>query len=857
MQTEVPYMAMHRNLAWTRSGAVWAGWRVKGLAYAGRSVEEKTVVANMHRLLWRTMPAGESLAMGLVTNTSPASVVKRMLSRIPEQEWGQYGGWLSECEATLDTLEDIPLGRRSGYLFLPLSNAGWDAVREPARAALGRCRTMLNLPPARITPEQVEHRLHQADMVLQRLPAPFQLTPVSVAELVWIWQHAASRLVNSFPFEPNDETRALPASSRMISAPVIDVGGQSEFSRDERRRTNPLTNRFLKVTSPEQIDAGLSGASYQSMVALCGFPPNGVVFPGSEYLGRMDEADVLGVDWAVRIRKVARESALRKTAAAVAKINDQYDQREQAMTTGHHALDESGRLLSEYQQILENDPNEAEINHTTIIAVPGVDGPSAEAQAKKVQSWLSTYDFRSDRPIGSDQERLWTAMMPGVPAGLVTRSYEQRTTTGDLALAVPFVDATMGDSEGVLLGLNTMSPGLVSPLFVDVFNYSRSGRAANIAMTGVMGSGKSACLKTLALAIAMQGAQVLAIDRTPECEWGRLEKVIPGTAAIIDPVDPHYTMDALRTLGLAAGAEVQLDFLTCLTGLGPNTPLGANLALAMDPGYLGERGIGSTLAFLEHLESAECRLEGAKDLATRIRVHASRSYARVVFDRDLPIPPLDGSLLVFRTSGLELPLAQELEHEHQFAQMRGPKLFGRAYYALLMALTRKMAYLDRSRLTVQINDEASYVTSSPEAERAATEMLRESRRANCAIWAASQLATDLGSGEFRALFATRFAFRQADRAAAEASVEYLGFKPEDPQFAGLVQALVEDTSPVDPSTGKVMAGREGEAWIRCSNGSAGWAKVLLPSLPEHRAACLSDPPAQAKQPVLIGGGASG
>ncbi|WP_347350359.1 ATP-binding protein [Intrasporangium sp.] len=841
MPPEVPYTVMHRNLAWTRNGTVWAGWRIAGLPYGARGAGEKEAVADLHRLLLRTLPAGEALLLGLVITTCPVTVVQNMLTGIPETAWDEYPGWLEECEASFDTLEQYPLGSRVRYLYLPLANTGRDVLAEPAAAGLDRVRAALNLPPALIGPARVERRLQQAEMIMRRLPAPFRPTPVTVAETVWVWEHAAARWLRTDPFEPAGESRPHPVTARVLSAPVLDVGGRSDHDRTTVARLDPMRHRFLKVSTPALIDTGLEEASYQSMLALTGFPPNGMSFPGSEYLGRIDECGVAGVDWAVRLRKVDRQVALRKTASAVANLNDQYYQREHAVTTGEHALDESGRLLTDYQAILQNDPNEAELNHATFFAVPGPDGPTAQEQAKRLQRWFTAADCQTDRPAGTAQEQLWLAMLPGVARSGIVRAYEQKTTTSDLALAVPFVDAGLGDPGGTFTGLNITEPGLLAPLHLDLIRYSQNGIGGNLGITGQKGRGKSAFLKTMTLAVCLQGAQVLVIDRTPECEYGRLSQHVPG-GVLIDPAAPAYTMDPLQIFEPAQGAEILADFLVCLTGLGPNHDLGATLALALDPGYLRRQAIDTATGLLEHLESPACELPDAATVARRIRVHAGRGYARAVFEAGLPVPDLTGALVIFRTAGLELPSAGELSLTHQFDQLRGPKLFGRAYYALLMGVARIQAYRDRSRFTVVVADEASYVTSSPEAERSTLELVRESRRASFAVWLASQLVDDLGSPELRGLLETRVAFGQADRAAAAATLRWLGFTDTDPQFEPYARRLAEDISPIDPSTKRVMAGREGEAWISCANGTAGWAKMLLPAVPARRLACLSDPP---------------
>ena len=131
--SRVPYTDLTGQLAWTYSGRVWAGWRITTpLAYGERGVADKEKVADTHRMLWQSL-GGETVIQGLVTNIDPEVTVRRMLARHAPEVWESVPGALAEAEATLDQLQDIVLGERTFWLWVPLKNLGWDSFEGDHR----------------------------------------------------------------------------------------------------------------------------------------------------------------------------------------------------------------------------------------------------------------------------------------------------------------------------------------------------------------------------------------------------------------------------------------------------------------------------------------------------------------------------------------------------------------------------------------------------------------------------------------------------------------------------------------------------------------------------------------------------
>ena len=142
-----PTRSIARNLRWTRTGTVWADFLLRPLPYGFRPDKDKDTVRGYHQALLRALP-GESLLLGLCAGLDPAAVVDRMITGL---DLDDCPDWASECQATLQTLDEVGPGRRVFWLSVPLA-AGVARFREPLQAAAADLRDALALPRAGIRP---------------------------------------------------------------------------------------------------------------------------------------------------------------------------------------------------------------------------------------------------------------------------------------------------------------------------------------------------------------------------------------------------------------------------------------------------------------------------------------------------------------------------------------------------------------------------------------------------------------------------------------------------------------------------------------------------------------------------------
>lgn len=366
-----PSRSMAANLRWTRSGSVWADWLLTGLPYGLRPTKDKHGVRALHQALFRALP-GESLLLGINSGLDPAVVVSKMLDGVDLEDCPD---WVAECEATLDTLDHIGPGQRIYWLSVPLGDdKPSDRFTEPFKAATSDLRDRLGLPRAAVKLGDVERRLAQAARVSESIPGPFNPTPATPAQMVWLHQHAIRRGLFQdldLPGDGEDDVAAAllaPKTGAALGEPVLDEGGQSDLDPKSPARLNPISRRYLKVTDASSVAD--TEASYQSLMVISDVPDGGMVFPGSEVIGRIDESGI-DVDWAMRLSIRSSAAVASQNQRALRNLNEQYGQREGEVSHGLNMLDRVADDLAEYVSILESDKLEVEAQATMIFAVAG------------------------------------------------------------------------------------------------------------------------------------------------------------------------------------------------------------------------------------------------------------------------------------------------------------------------------------------------------------------------------------------------------------------------------------------------------------------------------------------------------
>ncbi|MGH3446519.1 MAG: ATP-binding protein [Nocardioidaceae bacterium] len=835
-----PARALAGHLMWTRSGTVIATWRLRGIEYGFRPDKDKIVARQLHQGLFRALP-GESALYGVRAGIDPAAVVSRMLADL---DLDACPAWVDECAATLDTLDELPLGERQYWLSVPLRSRNLAAMaRQVGQSALIWVHDALALPRSGVSEDDLATYAERARQIEMLIPAPFQPKPATPAQHVWLSVHGQRRGLFTDPDLPTESEAAVGEAVTAGCAapePVVDEGGRSDVvgaqssswwqrAGARARRWNPLNHRYVKVSSPDVAD----DPSYQAMLVLADVPPGGMRFPGSEFLGRLDESG-LDVDWVIRAQQRSSAEAASANRRALNRLSDQVHQREDELSVHMSQLDRVSEMLGEYLAVLEGDKNEVEIQATVILGVAGPTEAEANNKAKMLCNYFSAADYRLSRPIGY-QSQLWWAMVPGTPHTRVLREYAQITTSRALSAAVPVTSTELGDRKGIKLAQNICSPGLPGVVLIDPEGTTEADVSGSIGFCGDLGGGKSAAMKVIAGAIADRGGRLVVIDPSRMGEWAVFADSVTE-AVVVDVADPAYSLDTLQLFGPAAGARVTQSFLTPLLRVTPTSNQGVLLSEVLEPEYLVTHGISRLGDLLEHLRNG-CELPGAGELARLINVFAKKDLGRVMFDATLPPVPTDAPGIVIRTHTLELPSATDLTNAHLFDEMSVEKIFGRALYAQLSNLAKEICFSDRSRLGAFVCDEFRSITCSPEGAAGAEHFVIQGRKDKAVLIAGSPSCTHLGDENLRNLFPTRVVMRTQNRTEAAKALAWADFEPTEDN----IEMLTTDTSPRDPATDQVPPERRGEALIRDAKGNSGRIKVDLPARQDRALAILTTP----------------
>ena len=132
----LPARFVSANLVWSRSGSVWALYRVEPVCYPYQSRREKLALHGRVRSALMALPA-ESSILSLCRAVDPATVVTRMVEGI---DLDRHDGWREVAEATLKGLGGTHIYERAFYLALRLPEEG---AREGLRAVLGSATSTL------------------------------------------------------------------------------------------------------------------------------------------------------------------------------------------------------------------------------------------------------------------------------------------------------------------------------------------------------------------------------------------------------------------------------------------------------------------------------------------------------------------------------------------------------------------------------------------------------------------------------------------------------------------------------------------------------------------------------------------
>lgn len=849
----IPDTAIMGHLKWTRTGTVWATWRLDGLPKGLGGSELNDVRRKIHRALAQGL-IGEYMLMGFGGIVSPEEVANKMLAGVDVSE---NPVWAEEVLLSMDEFDMRPNGRREYWISVPLRVR---SLKDKARMVYGwmehSVRETVALPLRAPSAEEITSAMRAAARIEEAIPASFVPRRSTPAEQLWIGTHAMTRGLYENPAPapradelPRGATKVLidehlqhTTTPKSYPLPHLDEGGQTD-SKGKISRINPLANRFLKVT-----DTRTGAASYQVLMALAGSPRGGWD-EDLDWVGALDELGV-NADWVFRVQSLRARDAKRRNARAEINLTDQMDQQEgtAAITGSGGDLDVTARDLSEWHQALGASEREVEIQATFIVAVAGDTADEATERAQFTKKYFAdNLEFQFDIPIGG-QEKLWWAMWPGHPSERIVKEFAELTTGTQFASLAPMTSTDLGDGTGLLFADNITS-GTEPPVLLDLWGQITGDVSGSIGIAGEPGGGKSVAMKIILGAVHDRGGRFIVIDRTDAKEYGVFaESIDPSQATIVDLVAPEWSLDPLRIFGAKAGASQMLTLCSALLGVKARSAAGVMLADVLNERKAENAGLTNANALLARLTELGRTDETARELAGLMNLYADTEYGAVLFDNDLPPLNLASRGIVFLTHGVALPTKEEIDNAAMFDQLGLDKLFGHAMYALLTRIAREICFRDPNELAVFAADELAHVTASPQGLAEINRFLRDGRKHGAPVLVASQDARDFGDEITRSLIKNRILTRQTDPLAAESNLEW--FQKGFSKIPANVQTVTEGLSPLGADN-KVPVGRRGEALFRDARGRMGKIRTRVSRRPDRATATLSTPKTVKPSPEQV------
>ncbi|MFG2645949.1 ATP-binding protein [Streptomyces sp. NPDC048370] len=837
----MPIRHVAGNVVWTTQGTVWAVFRVQGADTAHASRRAKQQRLGYLEALVKQL-RGESMLLSLCPAVDPAAVVAKMCADIDLVASPRYH---RSVEVLRGQLEQLELTGRSDWLALPLPMQRGESVREVFAAARAEVALALGLLPRPVSAREEELRLAQAERLVSMLPSGIALRPASTAEVLWIYGHSARRgLVEPvLPGGAQGERRmrgrgrgaaalgqvVLAEGGNLLAGQAQD--GDTAGDRGTKGRGNPFARRWLEVTTEW-------GPSYQAMLALAEMPET-FAFPGSEYLGQLDDFS-FPVDWVVRLQVAGGAEAEAKSRRQARELANQYQEYDGETAGVPASVDKAASGLDEFRERLTSSQTEVEVRAMTALCVWGGTPEEAERRAGELAGHFAGAEYTFARPRG-EQENLWYGMLPGARTPSVMAQYAQYLLARDFAMAGPFTGSALGDETGPLYGLQ-LAGGGVRPVLCDWSRGPRENVSAAAAWVGELGSGKSVGMKGAMFSVLAAGrrrngvtrGRAVVVDRTEQQEWVRFAEACPGETEIITIDDQaRISLDPLRIFTKSSEAQRFTEsFLTLLLGLAPMSDEGIALSEAIEA-VLQEPNPSMRVLVEELANRGAGEDTFAAMAARRLAAVRRKDLARAVFDESLPVVRNStADSVIFAVASLALPTKSELE-AGRLEKLQFEKTFGRAVMYLIAALCRKIVYAQPDEFAVVVWDECWWLTSSPEGLDLAIELVKDGRKHNAGAWFGGHDEDDIGPASsekgqmLRGLIPRKFLFRHTNRNLARRGLAFLGCNPEDEDLLTLVTTGLSPNRP-DMNDAERSA-RAGECLHRDLTGRIGTMQVVIPA----------------------------
>ena len=836
-----PASAVIGNLIWSRTGRVWACWRVPEVPYVWLPDRRKHAEHSRVRGLLAALPA-ESLILSVAARIDPGEVAEAMMTGLDLTE---HRGWAEVTAASLDRLEAVELYRRRHYLVVQLPDVErrgrlsgwWRGVSGPVLAGFG-----LDAPPVPV--RDLEVAVRQAEELRSRLRTVRLETP-GPGELRWLYARAVRRgLVDEPPLAgwPEPRLRYVPhpggeAVASPSLAPLVEANFRNGGTPEDDDR--PWHRRYLRVETP-------SGVSYQTFTVVADAPQQ-FAFPGglSEWLMVADQMP-FPVDWACRIRAVPNQAAARSATRHQRELAGQVREYESEPAGPPPSLAAAMDAIDDERAQLSANPSEPELHVSMIYAVWADNLAELEQRTGWLQSLYRASEYHLPAPTGGQLD-LFEAMLPGSSTPRVCHDYRQYLLPRDLAAGMPFAGVALGDDTGMLLGASR-DAGCARPVLLDPAAGPRHNRDGSLAAFGTLGAGKSYLAKRLAAAVVLRGGQMLLIDRTQAGEYVRfadaLAQVGARTQVVTIGTAGALLLDPLRVFDGPDATQAAVGYLGLLCGADPTSLEAATLTRAVRQVHDDGGRLADVLPVLESLADQGDQYRHARELALRLAALADNRFGAPAWAASGAGVATDTDCTVIHLPNLAIPSREALLSEHLSRKLLAEQVCSLGLLYLTTALARQVAYQHLDRFAALCLDEAWALTSTLPGQQLLLDVLRDGRKHNAAGWVFSQHPDDLPP-DLRDLVSTRFLFGLTGDAAT-AGLTWLGVDPTRPNVD-----LLESWAARQPGT----TTRPPDCLLRDASGRIGHLEITDAEIDTFRTGFDSNPTRVAQYaPTAIGEG---
>lgn len=856
------------NLRFT-TGGVFAEYLLSPTDFFYLGKDEQNAVADEHTLLYRRLP-GRCALSGLTVYRDPDDVCRAMtVAGISLEARRQYlkadaAGVPDLCTASQEWLASIRGQWSPHFRHLPLRyRQGWLTLRVD----LGRDgRSVVTNVRSRLAghdyddPEIIEGYRGVAQEMCAAIPGVFEPVPAAAQQIWWHWNATVSRGVWTQPlpdvaFDADavlDESAFTPA---YFDENAAELYGPSGLSAD-----NPLTRVYRDAS--ERIPD-----SYQAIVPIEGFPAAGLVFPHSMLFKLADDLSTpqIVIDWHQDLLMNPAEQLHNDMLRMDQNINDQWEQRGTAA--------EVDNQLPRQLYLSRELASKCELGSVVRAGLPAVvfsvaaDTPErVSAGVKLLTDKLASAAVEVRRWRGA-QKWLAHSFIPGCEAVSDIKKLRHRSTSDDLATLVPLVSSQIGDAFGVPVGLDVTMPGMQDVVLLDLLGAPTRGKGPVLSLGGDPGRGKSTTTKTLVYSWAEIGAQLGIIDPTQVREHERALRLVDDAKKLVIDADRNrYSLDCVRLARRNHDIIEQLarqgrhdideevlpqptDHLLSLTGFAPDSEAGRRFQKHVAPQNLAAQGIASSRGLIEYLRHLPPQDRTAADETLLIELEglAADRHLRALWDEDLIVPDFGNyQILIWNTAWLELPTSEETDTAHLHKELTARQRAGRAIYGLAIDTTMQLFFSRPKQQSQLVVEECYDWIHSTAGGKAAYKLMTQGRKVNSGMTAIVQNPVKTFNRIGAEFLTQRLNFGFKDSGMAREVLQWCGRDLE--RHPDLLRHYMQDTSPVMRANrrnrrrahlhGRVIPGREGEAWLLDEVGNFG--KLRAFSHPDPQVHALFD-----------------